>query len=166
MEMSQSLEDITEIARKTLEDLLDRMGLEASATNLGEFPVAGTDSITLNVEGEDLGILIGRRGQTLACLQYLVRLIVGHQTKVWPPIIIDVEGYKQRRSNALQALAWRVAEQVKTRGTPFVMEPMPPFDRRIIHLALADHPDVWTESSGEGEGRRVVVRLKQQIDNY
>ena len=157
--------DIVEAARDVLEQLLSLMGISASVEPLSEFPAREEDSttasITLNVEGEDLGILIGRRGQTLACLQYLVRLMVGNQTKVWLPIVIDVEGYKQRRYDALQALAWRIAEQVKVRQSPFTMEPMPAFDRRIIHLALVDHPDVTTESSGEGEARRVVVLPKE-----
>ena len=157
--------DIVEAARDVLEQLLALMGISASVEPLSEFPAQEEDdttaSITLNVEGEDLGILIGRRGQTLACLQYLVRLIVGNQTKTWLPIVIDVEGYKQRRYDALQALAWRIAEQVKVRQSPFTMEPMPAFDRRIIHLALVDHPDVTTESNGEGEARRVVVLPKE-----
>jgi len=166
MEISADKDDITEVAKNVLERLLDLMEVPASVTPLAEFlageEVGATGSVTLNVEGEDLGILIGRRGQTLSCLQYLVRLIVGHQTKVWLPIVIDVEGYKQRRRNALQALALRIAEQVKTRQTPFTLEPMPAFDRRIIHLALADHLDVTTESSGEGEARRVVILPKEQ----
>jgi len=163
MELSGNKKDITDVAKEILENILNLMGISASVTLLGEFPgAAATGSITLNVEGDDLGILIGRRGQTLACLQYLVRLIVGHQTKEWLPIIIDVEGYKQRRCNALQDLALRMAEQVKQKGEPFTMEPMPAFDRRIIHLALAEHPDVVTESSGEGEERRVVIRPKEQ----
>ena len=166
MEMSANEKDITEVAKNVLETLLDLMGVSASVTLSSEFPAGGetgtTGSIMLNVEGEDLGILIGRRGQTLSCLQYLVRLIVGHQTKVWLPIVIDVEGYKQRRCNALQDLALRIAEQVKTRQTPFTLEPMPAFDRRIIHVTLADHPDVTTESSGEGEARRVVIMPREQ----
>jgi len=167
-DMSEDREDITEVAKQVLETLLELIGVSASVIPLPGFLVeeeAGVPtSITLNVEGEDLGILIGRRGQTLSCLQYLVRIIVGHRTKTWLPIIIDVEGYKQRRCNALQALAWRIAEQVKTRKTPFTLEPMPAFDRRIIHLALATHPDVYTESSGEGEARRVVILPKEQPD--
>ena len=166
MEMSANEKDITEVAKNVLETLLDLMGVSASVTLSSEFPAGGetgtTGSIMLNVEGEDLGILIGRRGQTLSCLQYLVRLIVGHQTKVWLPIVIDVEGYKQRRCNALQDLALRIAEQVKARQTPFTLEPMPAFDRRIIHVTLADHPDVTTESSGEGEARRVVIMPREQ----
>lgn len=164
MEMTGNKNEMAEVAENVLETLLDLMGISASVTPLSEFMVEGAlASLTLNVEGEDLGILIGRRGQTLSCLQYIVRIIVGHQTQVWLPIIIDVEGYKQRRYNALQALAWRVAEQVKAKGTPFTLEPMLAFDRRIIHLTLAGHPDVATESSGEGEARRVVILPKEQL---
>lgn len=162
--MNEDEHEIAEVARTILETLLDLMGIPASVNPvpgaLVESEAEAPSSITLNVEGDDLGILIGRRGQTLACLQYLVRLIVGHQKKVWLPIVIDVEGYKQRRCNALQALAFRIAEQVRQRGEPFALEPMPAFDRRIIHLALVDHPDVTTESSGEGEARRVVILPK------
>ena len=168
MEVSENKDDIAEVAKSVLETLLSLMDVSASvmlSTALlpggGEEGVA--DSITLEIEGEDLGILIGRRGQTLSCLQYIVRLIVGHQTEVWLPIIIDVEGYKRRRYDALQAIAWRMAEMVKTRGEPFALEPMSAFDRRIIHLTLADHPDVTTQSSGEGEARKVVILPKEQF---
>jgi spoIIIJ-associated protein len=128
-------------------------------------PFAGEDNaapITLNIKGDDLGILIGRRGQTLSCLQHIVRLIVGHQTEVWVPIIIDVEEYKQRRYEALQALAWRIAEQVKADGESFALEPMSAYERRIIHITLAEHCDVTTRSIGEGEARKVVILTKGQ----
>jgi len=85
---------------------------------------------------------------------------VGNKIEVWMPVVIDVEGYKQRRYERLQALAWRLAEQVKVRREPFTLEPMLAYERRIIHLALADYPDITTESIGEGESRRVVIRLK------
>ena len=155
--------DVTEVAKGVLEELLARMEVVASVV-AETGPVAeegeAATSITLEIEGDDLGILIGRRGQTLASLQYIVRLIVGHQTEAWVPITVDVEEYKQRRHERLQALAWRLAEQVKTRRVPFTLEPMLAYERRIIHLALADHPDVTTESIGEGESRRVVIRPK------
>jgi len=155
--------DITEVAKSVLEVLIAKMGVEASVVPRDK-PVAeegeAASYINLDIKGDDLGILIGRRGQTLACLQYLVRLIVGHQTQAWVPIVIDVEGYKQRRNEALRALAWRLAEQVKARKVPFTLEPMLAYERRIIHLALADHADVTTESIGEGEARRVVIRPK------
>jgi len=163
--MNEKEHEIAETARTILETLLDLMGIPASVDKVQGELVESKDgvpsSVTLNVEGDDLGILIGRRGQTLSCLQYLVRIIVGHQEKVWLPIVIDVEGYKQRRCNALQALAFRIAEQVTQKKEPFALEPMPAFDRRIIHLALVDHPDVITESSGEGEARRVVIIPKE-----
>ena len=159
--MNEDEYEIAEAVKGILETLLELMGVPASVDlveqALVESKTGVPSSITLNVEGDDLGILIGRRGQTLSCLQYMVRIIVGHQKKVWLPIVIDVEGYKQRRCNALQALAFRIAEQVTQKGEPFALEPMPAFDRRIIHLALADHPDVTTESSGEGEARRLVI---------
>jgi len=155
--------DITEVAKTVLETLITKLGVVASVVPQAKL-VAGEEEeatpINLDIEGDDLGILIGRRGQTLACLQYLVRLIVGHQTEAWVPIVIDVEGYKQRRYEALQALAWRLAEQVKASKMPFTLEPMLAYERRIIHLALADHADVTTESIGEGEARRVVIRPK------
>lgn len=158
---TESEEDVAEIAESILERLLALMEVEATIqlqtfqTTNGEEQVASL--LAFNVMGDDLGILIGRRGQTLATLQYMLRLMVSHQTKVWTPIVIDIEGYKQRRSEALQALAVRMAEQVQTRGTPFTLEPMPAYERRVIHLALADHPSVTTESIGEGELRKVVI---------
>ncbi len=157
---------IAEAANSALERLLTLMGVAGSivpqALPLVEGGEEATASVALNIKGDDLGILIGRRGQTLSCLQYIVRLIVGHQTKVWVPIVIDVEGYKQRRYQALQAFARNMAEQVKAKKAPFTLEPMPAYERRIIHLALADHPDVTTQSIGQGEARRVVILPKEQ----
>ena len=120
----------------------------------GEEPA---ESISFNIEGDDLGILIGRRGQTLSCLQYIVRLIIGHQKKSWLPVIIDVEGYKQRRYQALQVFARQMAEQVSAKKMSFTLEPMTAYERRIIHLALVERQDVITESIGQGESRRVVI---------
>jgi spoIIIJ-associated protein len=151
--------EITRVAREALEGLLGRLGVEASV-NLEEKPPfesgAGAAEV-INVTGDDLGILIGRRGQTLAALQHIVRLMVAHRIKERVPIVIDVEGYKQRRYQALQALALRMAEQVRERNKPFALEPMPAYERRIIHLTLADNPDVTTESTGVGEVRKVVI---------
>lgn len=153
--------NVAEVAEEILETLLDLMDIEATIipenlqTTNGEEQVMAP--LAFNIQGEDLGILIGRRGQTLAALQYIVRLIINHQMKVWTPVVIDVEGYKQRRSEALQALAVRMAEQVRVRGVAFTLEPMPAYERRIIHLALTDHPDVITESTGEGDDRKVVI---------
>ena len=158
--------NIAEAARSVLETLLNVIGVSASVTSQvrpsGEGQEEDAAPIAFDIKGEDLGILIGRRGQTLSCLQYIVRLIVAHQMKARVPITIDVEGYKQRRDEALRALAWRIAEQVKVRGVAFTLEPMLAYERRIIHLALADHSDITTQSVGEGEARRVVIQPKEK----
>ena len=157
--------DIAEVAKGVLETLLARMGLVASVVSQTKPPVeagkGGSPVIALDITGDDLGILIGRRGQTLVALQYVVRLILAHQVKARVPVVIDVEGYKQRRYEALQALALRVAEQVKARERAFALEPMSAYERRIIHLTLAGDPDVTTESTGEGEARKVVIMPKK-----
>lgn len=152
--------DVAEVTRGTLEELLDLMDVDASIVAQNK-PSSGRKEddlpLAFDIQGDDLGILIGRRGQTLSALQYIVRLIVGHHTQVWAPLIVDVEGYKKRRYQTLQTLALNIAEQVLASGTSFNLEPMPAYERRIIHLALADNPDIHTYSIGEGEARRIVV---------
>jgi spoIIIJ-associated protein len=169
METSENRTQIYEVARKVLEDLLELMELHATVVPSDEFTVIEEDgnasSIGLNILGDDLGILIGRRGQTIVSLQQIVRLIVSRQMDVRLPIVLDVEGYKQRRCEGLRVMANRLAEQVKTRKVPFAMEPMPAFERRVVHLELADHPDVYTESTGVGDGRKVVISPKK-INSY
>jgi len=151
--------DAVEVAKEVLETLIKQMKITADVSvleaNTGELPV------TLNIEGEDLGVLIGRRGQALASLQYVVRLIVAEKLKVWVPINIDIAGYKKRRYESLQNLALRLAEQVKRNRRLIMLEPMPADERRIIHLALTYHPDVTTQSMGEGDMRKVAILLKK-----
>jgi len=151
--------DAVEVSKEVLETLVKLMKITAEVSvlqaNTGELPV------TLNIEGEDLGVLIGRRGQALASLQYVVRLIVAEKLKVWVPINVDIAGYKKRRYESLQDLALRLAEQVKRNRRLIMLEPMPADERRIIHLALADHPDVTTQSMGEGDMRKVAILLKK-----
>ncbi len=159
LSVSTEKADVVEVAKDVLETLVKSMKIAAdvsvnkSAT--GELPV------TLNIEGDDLGVLIGRRGETLASLQYIVRLIVSEKLKAWMPINVDVAGYKKRRYESLQNLALRLAEQVKSNRRLITLEPMPADERRIIHLALTDHPDVTTQSMGEGEMRKVAILLKK-----
>jgi spoIIIJ-associated protein len=151
--------DVAKVASEVLEALIKAMKLVADVSvtqsSAGELPV------TVDIEGEDLGVLIGRRGQTLASLQYIVRLIVAEKLKMWVPINVDVAGYKKRRYESLQKLALRLAEQVKSKRRLITLEPMPADERRIIHLALTDHPDVVTQSVGEGEMRKVAILLKK-----
>jgi spoIIIJ-associated protein len=147
-----SEEDVVSRVTEILDTLLGLMGVQGKVEVLSaELPLA------LNVKGDDLGILIGRRGQTLVALEYVTKLIVVQRLKAWVPLTIDVGGYKQHRRDSLQKLALYLAEQVKSRRRAMPMEPMPADERRIIHLALADHPDVTTQSIGEGENRKVVI---------
>jgi len=142
------------VAKEVLERLLPLMRIPATVY-VNEPSQSG--AISLDITGENLGILIGRRGLTLASLQYLVYLMVSHQMKAHVPVAIDVEGYRERRKEALKNLALRMAERVKDMGQPVSLEPMPANERRIIHLALHDYPDVTTQSIGEGEARRVII---------
>jgi spoIIIJ-associated protein len=135
-----------------LDTLLGLMGVQGMVEMVSdELPFA------LNIKGDDLGILIGRRGQTLAALEYVTKLIVVRRLEAWVPLTIDVGDYKKHRRDSLQKLALYLAEQVKSRRRALPMEPMPADERRIIHLALADHPDVTTQSIGDGDSRKVVI---------
>ena len=152
-------DEVASIATEVLETLIKAMGISAEVC-VTQAPTE-EQPMALDIEGDDLGILIGRRGQSLASLQYVVRLIVAEKMKMWVPINVDVAGYKKRRYESLRGLALRLAEQVKSNRRLITLEPMPADERRIIHLALADHPDVDTESTGEGEGRKVAILLKK-----
>jgi spoIIIJ-associated protein len=148
--------DVVKVVTEILDELLGLLGVKGEVEVLSdEIP------LDLNIEGEDLGILIGRRGQTLASLEYITKLMVVGRVKAWIPLTVDVSGYKQRRRDSLQRLALYLAEQVKSSCRTVTMEPMPADERRIIHLTLADNPDVTTQSIGEGEGRKVVILLRQ-----
>lgn len=151
--------DVPALAKQVLEELLRLMGLDATVevTSYPDETNADMKSIALDVKGQDLGILIGRRGETLASLQYIVRLIVARYEKAKVPISVDVEGYKQRRYHVLRELALRLADRVKSTGQSTTLEPMPPDERRVVHLALSVHPDVTTQSIGEGEVRKVAI---------
>jgi spoIIIJ-associated protein len=149
-------EDVVKIATEVLETLLKLMGVTGKVQ-----VVSNNIPVVLNIEGDDLGILIGRRGQTLVALEYVVRLIVAGRLKAWLPLSVDVAEYRKRSRDSLQRLALHLAEQVKSRHRVITLEPMPANERRIIHLTLANHPDVTTHSIGEGENRKVVILLKR-----
>lgn len=147
-------------AVEMLETMIGLMGLEATVTPRD--PETAGDGIgmiqaVLDVEGDDLGLLIGRRGQTLTSLQYVLNLMVAKQTGKRVAFGVDVDGYRRRREQALVSLAKRTASRVRTTGRSVSLEPMPANERRIIHLALAEDPHVITVSIGEGEARKVAV---------
>ncbi|MCX8125519.1 MAG: protein jag [Dehalococcoidia bacterium] len=150
---------VEQVATEVLRTLLRLMNIKAQVrTGPGNAGAA----VTLDIQGDNLGSLIGRRGQTLASLQFLVRLIVSERLGKWFPIAIDVSGYKQQRRESLRRLALTIAEQVKSTKRAIAMEPMPADERRIVHLTLANHPDVTTHSVGEGDARKVVIQLKKR----
>lgn len=151
-----------QVAKDIVRELLTQMGVEAeviAVDNPSTMPLDAEDppTIFIDVLGTDLGMLIGRRGDHLSQLQYLVNLIANRQLDTWTRIVIDVEGYRTRREESLVGLAERVGRQVARSRRPIVLEPMPPNERRIVHLTLRGNPDVDTESSGEGNMRRVTV---------
>ena len=150
--------DVIRVATTTLETLISGMGVDA-VVNLKQAHVEDIDGPLFEVYGDDAGLLIGRRGETLRALQFLVKVLVGRRLEARANLMVDVEGYKERRYQSLTNLAQRVAQRVANSGHSITLEPMPPDERRIVHMALADHPNVTSESMGEGPGRQVVVRL-------
>ena len=159
----QPPEEYDEEAEQAVANLLDyffeTMGVNAE-TYVREEREGG--SLVFEIEGSDAGLLIGRRGETLHALQFLVRMIVGRQIGRKAFIVLDVEDYRERRSDMLQSLARRTAGRVASSGGSSSLEPMSPAERRVVHMALADHPGVRTESEGKGDRRRVVILPRDQ----
>jgi spoIIIJ-associated protein len=160
-----------EVGKDVLGHLLKGMGLRASIevsrgtlaedeiNTEGDTPAE--PPIILNITGNDLSLLIGRKGETLTALQMMTRLITSHKVGRNISIVVDVEHYKARREESLRNLALRLAEQVQVKGRTVALEPMPPNERRIIHIALRDHEGVTTQSVGVGEARKVTIIPKK-----
>lgn len=153
---------VLQIATTVLEGLLEKMKVRASVESSyiengeeNEEPV-----LLLDIIGDDLSILIGRRSETLNALQYITNLIVGKELGHWVPLIVDVQGYRIRRERQLRQLARRMADQAVQTGRRQLLEPMPANERRLIHLELRSHPDVVTRSVGEEPYRKVTISLK------
>ena len=153
--------DVVRIVTDVLENLISKMGVDA-IVSLTQVHNEDLDGPVFEIEGDDSGLLIGRRGETLRALQFLVKFIVSRQLDDRVNLMIDVEGYQQRRYDSLANLAQRVAERVANSGTSIALEPMPPNERRAVHVALADHSAVTTESTGVGQDRQVVVSVREE----
>jgi len=163
-EEGEFIEDEAEYAAQMLDHLLELMGIQADVSIRDpETPGDGLGmaKAVLDIEGDDLGILIGRRGETLSSLQYLLNLMVSRQLQQHLSFTVDVEGYRRRRERQLTTLAHRMADQVKRTRRPVTLEPMPPNERRIIHLALAEDRQVETASLGEGDARKVAINPRR-----
>ncbi len=139
-------------AQEVLQEMLRLMGVEATVEI-----TMGSETSKLNVKGEDLGVLIGRRGEKLASLQHLVNLIVAKREGQWHRIAVDVENYRGRREEQLRDVAERAAKRVAQSGKIIQLEPMPAVERRIVHMALVENPRVRTQSVGVEPNRRIVV---------
>ncbi len=148
-----------ETARDTVIELLEKMGVRASVS--ARYQEADTPNrrptIWVDITGKDLSILIGRRAETLRALQYITSIILGKELGHSVPLVIDVEGYRERRTQQLRRLAQRMAEQAVKTGRRQALEPMPASERRIVHLALREYPGVTTESVGEEPRRKVTI---------
>lgn len=152
--------EMGEIAAQFLTQLLKLMGIKArvayrQGTDLvepGEAP-----PLVLDITGGDLGILIGRRSETLQALQDMVRLMVSKELSTWQPIVVDVEAYRVRRRQSLRQMAEKMAERVVATRKKIVLEAMPAHERRIIHITLRDHPLVTTKSVGSDDNRKVTI---------
>lgn len=150
--------------KSVVSELLERMRVRAEVSAKYIEPQDSKDQrvVLVDVEGKDLSILIGRRSETLNALQYITSLIVNKDLGRWVPLMIDVQGYRNRRERQLRQLGRRMAEQAIQSGRKQTLEPMPPNERRLIHLELRDHPQVYTESVGEEPYRKVTISLKNQ----
>jgi len=149
------------LSRQTVSDLLEKMKINASVTaRYGETDEKGERPVLVDIHGDDLGVLIGRRGDILNSMQYLVNLIVSKQMEQWVQVVIDVEGYRARRERQLRQMARRMADQAVKTGRRQVLEPMAANERRIIHLELRDHAEVTTQSIGEEPARKITILPK------
>jgi len=151
------------VAQETVSELLEKMHIlaqvDASYSEVDD--VRGNRAILVDITGKDLSVLIGKRSETLNALQYISRLIVSKELGDNITLVIDVEGYRTRRERQLRQLAHRMAEQVVNTGRKQTLEPMPPNERRIIHMELRDNAHVTTESFGEEPHRKVTIIPKE-----
>jgi spoIIIJ-associated protein len=151
------------VAQETVTELLEKMGVKALVTaSYGEADdMRGTVPILVDITGNDLSVLIGKRSETLNALQYISRLIISKELGQSVTVVIDVEGYRNRREHQIRQLARRMADQAIKTGRKQTLEPMPPNERRIIHMELRDEPLVTTESYGEEPHRKVTIIPKE-----
>ena len=148
--------DAVRVTSEILENLISKMGVDA-VVNLKNAHQEDVGGPAYDIDGDDSGLLIGRRGETLRALQFLVGFLASRKLQERVNLFIDVAGYQERRNQSLTNLAQRVAQRVASSGQPVTLEPMPPNERRVVHMALADYPGVETNSTGDGDGRQIVV---------
>jgi len=146
-----------EDVRQTLEDLLNKMKLDYRITNV-EWEEG---RVRINITGKDMGLLIGRKGETLNAVQFVLGLIVNRNREDRVRVVLDVEDYRKKREESLEALALRLSDRVKKTRKSVVMRPMSSQERRIVHTALQGDPQISTYSMGDEPNRKVVISLKK-----
>ncbi|MGC8460339.1 MAG: RNA-binding cell elongation regulator Jag/EloR [Candidatus Dormibacteria bacterium] len=155
------MDALTQRARTILAALLEKMGAEATITarrgHLGSHPAGDAPPVILDVSGDDLGLLIGWRGETLQSIQSLIHLMIATEDDSARKVYIDVERYRLRREEYVRSLAHRIAQRVRETGERYVLDPMQPYERRVVHVALQEEEGVRTESTGVEPRRRVAV---------
>lgn len=158
-----NLESEKEVAVEIISTLIDKMHVKGEVSGYTTEPddLTGQRVNMIEIKGDDLGVLIGPRGETLDSLQFLSRRMVAHRLHRRANFVVDVEGFRQRREQALTRLAERMADKARQRGEPIGLEPMSAYERRIIHMTLRNSEFVYTESTGEGKQRRVRIIPKQ-----
>lgn len=160
-EISSEARPAADAAVTVLEELLDRMDLQSDVRIDRADVEEGLPTVELSIHGEYGGILIGRRGETLGALQFLAGLLTSRKAERRVRVILDAEGYRERRARLLRDIAMRAADRAQRYRQPVFLDPMVPAERRVVHMTLADHPGVSTHSVGEGDSRRVVVSPRQ-----
>lgn len=160
--LSDDEKQALKVSKTVVVELLERMRVKAVVEPCYIAPEDEKDEriILIDIQGNDLSILIGRRSETLNALQYITSLIVSKELDRWVPLMIDVQGYRKRRDRQLRQLGRKMAEQATQTGRRQVLEPMPANERRVIHLELRNHPEVITESMGDEPYRKVTISPK------
>lgn len=153
-----SLKEVSDrMAKEFLHDILDKMNVFGKITTRLD-----GKNLYINIEGEDMAVLIGRRGQTLDSLQYLISLVVNKNREDYVRIILDTENYREKRKETLEKLAHKLAYKAKKLRKEVILEPMNPYERRIIHSALQGNPSINTRSEGEEPFRKVIIFLNKR----
>ena len=155
-EPEEDLQTVEDHAALTfLKDVVKEMGLDVEVT-----AKMGKEALYLDINGKDSGTIIGKRGQTLDAIQYLVSLVVNKDQSKYVRVVVDAENYRAKRERTLEALAFRLANKVTRSKRSVKLEPMNPYERKVIHASLQNHPHVTTRSEGEDPYRRVIIELK------
>ncbi|MCL5411255.1 MAG: KH domain-containing protein [Patescibacteria group bacterium] len=145
-----------EVAENVARDFLSRLGFEANVSVTEE-----DNSLLIKIDGDDLGILIGYHGETLQAIQLILSLAINQNLSGdWHRVLVDIGSWRGSREEALRQMAFRAVERARFSKEPVALPPMIPSERRVVHLALQEHPEVTSESEGEGANRRVVIRIK------